>query len=78
MQLHHRIQDLAGPILGLTAAGSLAGSFAGSPALGAVAGFTGALSGVAIAHHEKESRAEVLLAPYNHVRPQALRVTATR
>lgn len=78
VQLHHRIQDLAAPIFCLTAAGTVAGSFAGSPGLGAVAGLTGALSGVVIAHHEKESRAEILLAPYNHVRPQTARTTASR
>ncbi|MGB2758023.1 MAG: hypothetical protein WBD02_10230 [Acidimicrobiia bacterium] len=78
VQLHHRIQEMAGPIVGLTTAGAIAGGMAGSAFMGAFAGLSGALGGVAIAHGERETRAEVLLAPYSHVRPRIVTAAVHR
>ena len=73
MQLQHRIAEMAPAIAGLTTAGAIAGGAAGSVILGSIAGCAGAIGGVTIAHAQRQTRVELLLAPYSHLRPRSAR-----
>lgn len=73
MQLQHRMKEMTPTLAALTTAGALTGSIAGSALIGGIAGLAGAVGGVSIAHAQRVTRTQLLLAPYSYARPRAYR-----